>query len=131
MIDIGVFLRNMDLLSDYKLGEVNIYSEYYKISSKDVDKILGVNDSLVVLSSFSRVGVDYKRKFNYNYIYGMISRVGNNDYVTIFIYKIDDDYYKVRISVYNNYVNNYGYNYYKLDQIGGLLKFLKILFRYE
>ena len=41
------FLRNMDLLSDYKLGDGNIYSDYYIIDRKDVNKILGVNDSLV------------------------------------------------------------------------------------
>jgi len=114
MISIDTFIKNLGLLWEYELVE-NI-EDYYRISNKDINKI--------ILSSGINFSIHSSKLYNNLYYY----MVEGRSYIQIYVYKIDDDYYKVNIYVYKN-GKGLNDNRYKLDQIGGLLKFLKILFR--
>ena len=133
MIGIDVFVRNMGLLGEYKIGDshdyVSYFSNYCKMSRIEIDKILKVNCSFVVNNLTNAT-------CSYNYLC-LSMKYSKVDYVEVYLHKLEDDYYYV--DIYLSIGDNSrwlgkiqeGYSYYKLDQIGGLLKFLKILFRYE
>ena len=108
MISEDKFLDNLRLLDNYLDRSYN-YSDFLFINNLDVIKIIGL-------------GFKYVTRLDYSYMYYYIN-FGKVMYY-LYIYKISDDYYFLNIQ--SSFYVVYDY---KLDQIRGLLKFLKILFR--
>ena len=108
MISKNELIVNMKLLDKYRVED--IYS-YDFISDKDKNKII------------SKYSFFKKNSFGVFFEYYLHS---SNEY-SVNIYSIEDDYYCVLICY--KHEPYYNYCYYKLDQMYGLLKFLRILFK--
>ena len=108
-------------LSKYEFSDKGDIEDVNKIkfNIKNKNKIIRFfQDSSI---DFNFIGTVYK---DLGYKYERL-HFGNEDReIAIDIYCLKDDYYIVVIKFYKDYK----YMTYKVDQIGGLLKFLKILF---
>ena len=111
----------MRLLELYRVDNTTYYPSI-NFSFNEINKILlinsnfiKVNDTLNKKVSWRVTHLYYRSKYRYNGC-------------EIFLYKLEDDYYLVSIKhrLYDNYYDIYNY---KLDQLSGLLKFLKNLFK--
>ena len=107
--------NNIDELERWRYNPVNKYV-CYDFSFKDLSKILSRYDFLRTINNF---GTNYLRYSSYYY---------TND-VLITINKIEDDYYVVSLDMNirdrKKDVLTYTKRYYKLDQIGGLMRGIK------
>ena len=119
MISKNELIVNMKLLDKYRV-EDNSYiatlhytwrHSYDLTSDKDKNKII------------SKYSFFKKNSFGVFFEYFLHS---SNEY-SVNIYSIEDDYYCVLICYKDK--PYYNYCYYKLDQMCGLLKFLRILFK--
>jgi len=105
--NINLLVKNIDLLEVYKCNHISLlYKDILKISDDLYNKVIMIN------SNFER-GENYIKYIDF---YKHIK-------IQIYIQCIEDDYYYVTI---NKGIDNC---YYKLDQVSGLINFLKILFR--
>ena len=104
----------LGLLEEYKSNFIQLmYDDLLPISDYLYNKVVSVNSNI-------KKGVVRGEK----YISYLIEYIGDFKYMKfeIRIKCIEDDYYYVTIN------DGYDNCYYKLDQVGELIKFLKILF---
>ena len=119
------FIESMNKVSEYMTD--TYYYNFYKMCNNERVKIINLLKGLLIDSNYSNLSFNDLR--DYNYLYYVILEV--RDYVQFYLYKIEDDYYFVSIYVYIHSSDEGFYYNYRLDQMGGLLRFLKILFSNE
>ena len=115
-------LNNINYLEEYLTREIRIRKYSVNMSERELG---------IIMRRYSFLSLKRGR-----YLYCLYSYY--DSYFEIYINKLDDDYYiinvminicnKVRKVTSKDFDSDFYNNYYKVDQISGLLKFLNILF---
>ena len=111
--DINIISDNLIKLKSYKVdNDIDLFDNIISIRDSDINRI---NNSGKGKYKFTVSSNNYYRYLHY------LNNI-SSDYISISIYSFKDDYYYIKLLI------NSFYSFYKLDQIVGVLKFLRILF---
>ena len=115
-----VKLEKYHIVNNYEL----ISNSITNISQKVVDKILLLFNRLEINFSVDNTDTVLVKYNFYRFCHFSRKNKKEDKYMYVNIYSLEDDYYYIKVIF--NQLNNSVYHY-RVDQVGGLLNFIKIL----